>query len=117
MGAIGEEVLLEILKNTHLADSKIKSSIINSFQFADVGSPSIDYIIEEVFKHCSDENPVIRALCLECLNALRLRSTEENITYLKAKNILPLFYYFLEDPSSKLRELAVEAILSFGSHA
>lgn len=39
------------------------------------------------------------------------------MTYLKAKNILPLFYFFLEDPSQKLRDLAVDSILSFGSHA
>jgi hypothetical protein len=59
----------------------------------------------------------VRALCLETLNHLRIRAKGENITYLKAKNILPLFYFYLEDASPKLREIAVEAILSFGSHA
>lgn len=46
MGTAGEEILVEILKNTHHSDFKLKSAIINCFKFADVSQPSIDFLIE-----------------------------------------------------------------------
>lgn len=49
-----------------------------------------------------------RVNCLETLNWLRVKAVEEgeNIVYLKAKTILPFYYYFLEDPVLKIREMA-----------
>lgn len=46
MGSIGEEILIEILKNTHSSDVKLKTAIIGCFKFADITKPSIDFVIE-----------------------------------------------------------------------
>ena len=45
MGSVGEQILVEILKNTHKSDFKLKSAIIRSFRFVDVAQPSIDFLI------------------------------------------------------------------------
>ena len=45
----------------------------------------------------------VRKPCLITLEKLRMRAQANNITYLKSKNILPLFYYFLQDPSQEMR--------------
>jgi len=45
----------------------------------------------------------VRKPCLITLEKLRTKAQVNNITYLKSKNILPLFYYFLQDPSQEMR--------------
>ena len=45
----------------------------------------------------------VRKACLITLERLRSKAQDNNITYLKSKNILPLFYYFLQDSSQELR--------------
>jgi hypothetical protein len=39
------------------------------------------------------------------LDQLRMKSQNSQITYLKSKNILPLFYHFLQDPVAEIREV------------
>ena len=47
----------------------------------------------------------VRKACLATLEKLRVKAQNNNITYLKPKNILPLFYYFLQDGSNQIREV------------
>jgi len=56
----------------------------------------------------------VRKACLITLERLRMKSQANNITYLKSKNILPLFYYFLQDPAQEMRTMALQSIYSFG---
>lgn len=67
----------------------------------------------------------VRKSCLITLEKLRSKSQGNNITYLKSRNILPLFYFFLQDPSSEIRDvtsdkfsvivqMALQSIYSFG---
>ena len=39
------------------------------------------------------------------------------VTYFQVKKLLPFYYSFLDDNSSKIRAIAAESILSFGSQA
>lgn len=45
----------------------------------------------------------VRKACLLTLEKLRLKAHNNNITYLKSRNILPLFYYFLRDSDDEIR--------------
>ena len=54
----------------------------------------------------------VRKACLITLERLRMKSQANNITYLKSKNILPLFYYFLQDPAQEMRTVIYLKFLS-----
>ena len=45
----------------------------------------------------------VRKACLMTLEKLRAKAHNTNITYLKSRNILPLFYYFLQDVSNEMK--------------
>ena len=45
----------------------------------------------------------VRRACLMTLEKLRAKAYNTNITYLKSRNILPLFYYFLQDTSNEIK--------------
>lgn len=49
----------------------------------------------------------VRKACLITLEKLRMKAHSNNITYLKSKNILPLFYYFLQDPSQEIKSVKI----------
>ena len=49
----------------------------------------------------------VRKACLATLERLRVKAQSNNITYLKPKNILPLFYYFLQDHAYQIREVTL----------
>lgn len=68
LGLFGEEILLEILKNTNQHDFKLKEAIIYSLREADVKNPHIDYVLEEIFKNCKGTRVETRENCLETLN-------------------------------------------------
>lgn len=50
LGQAGEHLLIETLKNAHPSNFKLKSNIIESFSLANVDRPSIDFVIEEIFR-------------------------------------------------------------------
>ena len=54
------------------------------------------------------------------LNSLRQKVEAkggESISYFQTKNLLPFYYCFLDDSSQKIRSIAAESILSFGSQS
>ena len=51
LGHTGEHLLIEALKNAHPSNFKLKSSILQSFSLANVDKPSIDFVIEEIFRN------------------------------------------------------------------
>jgi len=53
LGVQGEHILLDILKNAPNTDYGLKSAIIQSFELADVDRPTIDFVIEELFKNAA----------------------------------------------------------------
>lgn len=51
LGAEGEQVLLDILRNTPKSNHVLKSAIIESLVLADVRRPTIDFVVEELFRN------------------------------------------------------------------
>jgi len=51
----------------------------------------------------------VRRACLQTLEILRNRALDSNITYLKSRNVLPLFYFFLQDTSNEIRAVKFKA--------
>ena len=47
----------------------------------------------------------VRRACLITLEKLRLKALSNNITYLKSRNILPLFYFFLQDVDAEIKSV------------
>ncbi|EGR34180.1 HEAT repeat protein [Ichthyophthirius multifiliis] len=117
LGVYGEQILIDLLKNVPQSNFKLKTAIIQSFEIANVQSPRIDFIIEELFRNASDQMIEVRKACLQTLEVLRNRAQDSNITYLKSRNVLPLFYFFLQDSSSEIRKIAIESIQSYGPQA
>eukprot|EP01017_Pseudomicrothorax_dubius_P042162 TRINITY_DN6841_c0_g1_i5.p1 TRINITY_DN6841_c0_g1~~TRINITY_DN6841_c0_g1_i5.p1 ORF type:complete len:898 (-),score=219.15 TRINITY_DN6841_c0_g1_i5:408-3101(-) len=113
LGVDGEALLLNVMKTTPAGNYKLKAAVIQSLELANVTKPTIDFVIEELFRHSSDAMIEVRRACLSTLEVLRRRS-RNNVTYLKPKNILPLFYNFLQDSAQEIRELAVASIAAFG---
>ncbi len=54
LGINGEQILLDILKNVPRSNYKLKVSIIKSLKLANVDKPTVDFIIEELFRNASD---------------------------------------------------------------
>ena len=51
LGVNGEQILLDILKNMPRSNYKLKASIIDSLKLANVDKPTVDFIIEELFRN------------------------------------------------------------------
>lgn len=51
LGSEGEQILLDILKNTPNSNYVLKAAIIQSLELADVEKPTIDFVIEELFRN------------------------------------------------------------------
>ena len=105
LGVTGEQILIDILRTVQSSNHKVKTAVIEALGIANVGKPTIDFVIEEVFKHSGAESVMVRKACLGTLSKLRMRSQKSEITYLKSKSILPLFYYFLQDSHNEIREV------------
>ena len=52
-GAKGEQILLDILRKVPNINYNLKAAIIQSLELADVNSPSIDFVIEELFRNAA----------------------------------------------------------------
>jgi len=51
LGVQGEQILLDILKQVPNSNYSLKSAIIQSLELADVDRPTIDFVIEELFRN------------------------------------------------------------------
>ena len=51
LGIYGEQVLIDMLKKGSATDFKLRAAIIESFKLANVDKPTIDFVIEELFKN------------------------------------------------------------------
>jgi len=53
LGLRGEQILIDILKKIPNVNYNLKAAIIQSLELADVNSPSIDFVIEELFRNAA----------------------------------------------------------------
>ena len=127
LGSEGEEELLKIVNSIEEKDNfKLRSSIYKSFSFINIYSKNnnnykykilsnknIDFIIESLYNAASlDKNNIIRRSALMSLKILFDKSSDgqnifsnDEIFYLKRKNLLPMFYQKLADKDSQVQHV------------
>ncbi len=114
LGIEGENALLLMMNSEPDNNYKLKSAVIRGYSFADITSPNIDFILESIFKQCNNEFSAVRKACIFTIHELAERA-QENITYLKKKNIIPFYYEKLKDKDINIQGYAINCIKSLGS--
>ena len=114
LGIEGENSLLLLMNSEPDSNYKLKSAVIRAYSLADITSPNIDFILESIFKQCNNEFPVVRKSCIFTIHELAERA-QENITYLKKKNIIPFYYEKLKDKDINIQGYAINCIKSLGA--
>ena len=114
MGIEGENNLLLMMNSEPDSNYKLKSAVIRAYSYADITSPNIDFIIESIFKLGNNEYPSVRKACIFTIHELASRANE-NITYLKKKNIIPFYYDKLKDKDLNIQGYAINCLKSLGA--
>ena len=114
LGIEGENALLLMMNSEPDNNYKLKSAVIRAYSLVDITSPNIDFILESIFKQCNNEFPVVRKSCIFTIHELAERA-QENITYLKKKNIIPFYYEKLKDKDINIQGYAINCIKSLGA--
>ncbi len=104
LGYEGESILLKILTTEDDSQYKLKSVIAKSLGFSGINGPNIDFIIETLFKTSNSDNSLIRLNSVTAIKNLADKS-DESITYLKKKNIIPFYYNKLTD-----KDLTIQSV-------
>ena len=114
LGIEGENALLLMMNSEPDNNYKLKSAVIRGYSFADITSPNIDFILESIFKQCNNEFPAVRKACIFTIHELAERA-QENIIYLKKRNIIPFYYEKLKDKDINIQGYAINCIKSLGA--
>ena len=116
MGAYGEQTLVNIYGKEPENNLKLRSCIVRALALSNVHNASIDFVIEMLFKAARDKKAEIRKAAITSLDILRKKAvnTTDNVTYLKAKSLLPFLYRALLDKERSVRNCALLAISNFG---
>ena len=104
LGYEGESILLKILTTEDDSNYKLKSVIAKALSYCAINGPNIDFIIETLFKTSNSDVALIRLNSLVAIKNLADKS-DENITYLKKKNVIPFYYNKLTD-----KDLAIQSV-------
>ncbi len=102
LGSEGESSLLKIMSTENDSNYKLKSSIARAFALTNISSPNIDFIVECLFKTAKANNPLIRKNALFAIRILADKS-EETVTYLKRKNVIPFYYEMMLDKENSIQ--------------
>ena len=116
MGAQGEQTLVNILAKEPNNNLNLRVCMVRALALSNVSNASIDFVIETLFKVARDKNAQIRKASVISLDILRKKSMslQDQVTYLKAKNLLPFFYRCLTDKDKQVRNSALLGISNFG---
>jgi HEAT repeat protein len=110
LGSEGEATLIKLMQSEPDSNYKLKSSICKALALTDMTSSNLDFIVETLFKAANvSTSGVIRRDAIFAIRVLAEKS-EENITYLKRKNIIPFYYEKLLDKDPSVQ--AVKSILT-----
>lgn len=104
LGSDGESTLLRVMSSEPDSNYKLKSSIAKALALSNVNSPNIDFIVECLFKTAKVNNPIIRKSALFAIRILAEKS-DEKVTYLKKKNVIPFYYEMMFD-----KEITIQAV-------
>ncbi len=102
LGPEGESALLSLMNTENDNNYKLKSSIAKAFALTNIESPNIDFVIECLFKAARSGSPIIRQNALFAIRNLAEKA-DENITYLKRKNLIPFYYSMMTDKDNNIQ--------------
>lgn len=113
LGPIGEKLLIDMLNKEPNANATLRGGAVRALAFANVFSSNIDFVVEALFNLANDNMPSIRREVLLTLNSLAEKAKLQ-VTYLKPRMLLPLFFKFLKDPAKEVRDASTTGIVSSG---
>jgi HEAT repeat protein len=106
LGNDGESVLLNLMNTENDSNYKLKSSVAKALALSNVNSPNIDFIVECIFKASNSTSNLIRKNALFAIRVLAEKS-DERVTYLKRKNIIPFYYDKLLDKDQTIQAVNI----------
>ena len=109
LGLEGESCLLKLMTTEPDNNYKLKSAIVSALAFSDINSSNIDFIVECVFKQGRNSNSLVRKAAIFAIKILAEKA-EENITYLKKKNVIPFYYDKLKDKDGSIQRVRIYII-------
>ena len=110
VGTLGEQTLVQILKNEPENNHKLRECIVRALALANVNNPNIDFVIEVLFATSRDKHASLRKSSLLALDILHKKTPNDSVTYLKARHLLPFFYRSLNDKDKQVRNCALLCI-------
>lgn len=105
LGLEGESALLKLMTTEPDANYKLKGAVVSALAFSDINSSNIDFIVECIFKQGRNSNPLVRKAAIFAIKVLAEKA-EENITYLKKKNVIPFYYDKLKDKDGSIQRVS-----------
>lgn len=109
IGAEGERVLLSLVNSrSEERNYKLISSILTSFLLVNLTSSNIDNIIETCFYFSNSENEVVKKNSLLLIETMfNMNKDSEEVTFLRKKNVIPLFYQMLSEKSKEIQNVSI----------
>jgi len=103
-----------MLKTEPENNSKLRECVARALALSNVHNPNIDFVIEVLFQASKDKNATVRKASLLSLDILHKKAQRDQVTYLKARHLLPFFYRCLSDKEKSVRQCALLCIQNFG---
>jgi HEAT repeat protein len=113
LGPAGEKLLVDMLNKEPNSNATLRGGAIRALAFANVFSSNIDFVVEALFQLANDNMPSIRKEVLLTLKTLSEKAKLQ-VTYLKPRMLLPLYFKFLKDPTREVRDASTIGIVSTG---
>ena len=113
LGPAGEKLLIDMLNREPNGNATLRSGAVRALAFANAYSSNIDFVIEALFQLANDNMPSIRRDVILTLKSLADKAKLQ-VTYLKPRMLLPLYFKFMKDPAREVRDAATEGIVSAG---
>jgi HEAT repeat protein len=113
LGPAGEKLLIDMLNREPNGNATLRSGAVRALAFANVYNGNIDFVVEALFQLANDNMPSIRREVILTLKGLAEKAKLQ-VTYLKPRMLLPLYFKFLKDQAKEVREAATEGIVSSG---
>jgi HEAT repeat protein len=113
LGPTGEKLLIDMLNKEPNGNSTLRCGAIKALAHANVYNNNIDFVVEALFQLSNDNIPTVRREVLLTLKALAEKAKLQ-VTYLKPRMLLPLYFNFMKDPAKEVRDASTLGIVSAG---
>ena len=109
---VGQQLLLDLLCNARCqtkGGEKTRVAACQGLAFLPVASSLMDAVVRVLFDTCQDPTANVRAAAVLALGSLSSR-TNETVTYLKSRSLLPFVYSHLKDADQIVRLASAQVL-------